>query len=411
MVKKCPICNKPLDSLMPFKCRRCNRYFCHKHRLPENHSCRGLYHKKKSMESWSAEEKKFKDDSFIKERHEVPFVVKTDHPNKIVEQKKKDKVSRYQPYGPSKKPLYKHKNKYIRWFFRKKYPHSRIRKRDLYRQIGYVILFSFLFWIAYANAYMLNDITVVFINLGAIILIILFLYLIWNLYKLLKNIRYGLRGLSHGFKLIGSLIVLGLFISFLTNPLIVTSPIEDFDYAVFNPLNEDWEPGEGGIQSPLKPNIDIYQLALEVHRLVNIERQEYGLSSLVWDEELHQIALSHSQDMARRNYFEHNTPEGKTPTDRAREAGYPVIKDYGYYYQEGIGENIMLTHTYSSVTYINGIPIHDWNDQSELAHETVQGWMNSYGHRQNILSGDYDKEGIGVAFGSDDQVYITQDFW
>jgi len=353
------------------------------------------------MENWSKEEKKFKDDSFIGEKDKVPFVVKTDHPNKIEQQKKEDTESQHQPYGGSKKPLYKHKNKYIRWFFSKKYPRSRIRKRDIYHQIGYVILFSFLFWIAYTNAYMLNDITVVFINLGAIILIILLIFLIKNLYKLFKNIRYGVKGLSHGFKVIGSIIVLGLFIAFLTNPLIITSPIEDFNYEVFNPLNEDWESGDGGIQNPLKPNIDKYQLALEIHRLVNIERQDYGLTSLVWAEELHQIALSHSQDMARRNYFEHFTPEGKSPSDRAFEAGYAT----------GIGENIMLTHTYSSVTYLNGIPIHDWNDESELAQETVQGWMDSYGHRQNMLSWNYYAEGIGVAFGSDDQVYVTQDFW
>lgn len=47
----------------------------------------------------------------------------------------------------------------------------------------------------------------------------------------------------------------------------------------------------------------------------------------------------------------------------------------------------------------------------KLASSTVRGWMNSPGHRQNILNPYYDKEGIVVSISSDDKVYITQDLW
>ena len=60
MVKKCPMCNKPLDSLIPYKCKRCGLYFCHQHRLPENHSCSGLSHEG-NIKDWINEEQKFKD--------------------------------------------------------------------------------------------------------------------------------------------------------------------------------------------------------------------------------------------------------------------------------------------------------------------------------------------------------------
>ncbi len=46
----------------------------------------------------------------------------------------------------------------------------------------------------------------------------------------------------------------------------------------------------------------------------------------------------------------------------------------------------------------------------ELAELVVDGWMDSSGHRENILKDSYDLEGIGVAIDSTEQVYITQNF-
>ena len=60
---------------------------------------------------------------------------------------------------------------------------------------------------------------------------------------------------------------------------------------------------------------------------------------------------------------------------------------------------------------INFIPLNDWKEQNELAASVVNNWMGSFGHRQNILESNYDKEGIGVAIASNDEVYVTQNFW
>jgi hypothetical protein len=49
-------------------------------------------------------------------------------------------------------------------------------------------------------------------------------------------------------------------------------------------------------------------------------------------------------------------------------------------------------------------------NMEEIAKQVVNGWMNSPGHRANILNGRYDREGIGVAVSSDEKVYFTQDF-
>ena len=64
-------------------------------------------------------------------------------------------------------------------------------------------------------------------------------------------------------------------------------------------------------------------------------------------------------------------------------------------------------------TYFNAFEwnyFHDWNSEGEIAQSTVRGWMESAGHRQNILTNSYDKDGIGIAISSDDKVYITENF-
>lgn len=159
-----------------------------------------------------------------------------------------------------------------------------------------------------------------------------------------------------------------------------------------------------------KPSIDVSALETRIHQLINNQRAAHNLPQLRWDSQLTVIARKHSQDMATRNYFSHDTPEGKGPTERAAVLGYVCEKRIGNYIY-GMGENIFQNNLYNSIHYINGIPVsYDWNDLEELASSTVDGWMNSPGHRENILRKTYDREGIGLAISKDDKVYITEDF-
>jgi uncharacterized protein YkwD len=149
----------------------------------------------------------------------------------------------------------------------------------------------------------------------------------------------------------------------------------------------------------------------EVHALVNLERQKYGLTSLVWDDKLSEIARQHSQDMVQQDFFAHENLIGQGPTQRGLLMGYYCRKNYGSYYTEGIAENIHQGWTFGSMTYINGIKtMIDWYYPDEIADNAVSGWMHSPGHKQNILTVTYDREGIGVAVSSDGKVLITQDF-
>ena len=114
--------------------------------------------------------------------------------------------------------------------------------------------------------------------------------------------------------------------------------------------------------------------------LVNKERTSRGLNALSLDTRLKDVARSHSEDMFKRGYFSHYSPEGETVADRATKAGVDFLV---------IGENL---------AYAPNV---------ELAHK---GLMNSEGHRANILSQDYGRVGIGVIDGGVYGKMFTQVF-
>lgn len=116
----------------------------------------------------------------------------------------------------------------------------------------------------------------------------------------------------------------------------------------------------------------------EVIRLVNVERANAGLSALKNDWELARVAEDKSQDMHDKGYFSHTSPTYGSP--------FTMMQNYGIKYKAA-GENIAKGQ--------------------QTATEVVKAWMNSEGHRANILNKNYTHIGIGyVANGN----YWTQMF-
>jgi uncharacterized protein YkwD len=129
-------------------------------------------------------------------------------------------------------------------------------------------------------------------------------------------------------------------------------------------------------------------LIVEIHRLTNIERQRAGLSPLGYDNALATIAKQHSEDMARNNYFSHTAQNGCDLTCRFNKGGYKA---------RAWGENIAWRSS-------SQLP-----EAAALAAYFVDGWMNSEGHRRNMLSSNYTLEGVGLArIGN--KVYATVNF-
>jgi hypothetical protein len=100
----------------------------------------------------------------------------------------------------------------------------------------------------------------------------------------------------------------------------------------------------------------------------NVERQADGKGSLVSNQQLTSAAQAKANDMAARNYWSHVTPDGNQP--------WWFVTNAGYNYQS-TGENLAYGF-----------------DTSQAA---ITGWMNSPGHRANILNGDYRDIGFGIA--------------
>lgn len=144
-----------------------------------------------------------------------------------------------------------------------------------------------------------------------------------------------------------------------------------------------------------------------IHALINHERVKQGLSPLAANEVLSGIARGHSKDMASRRYFSHDSPEGHDFSFRYRQGGYTCSLRIGNTVHGG-AENIFLNIRFNSVTTVNGKAYYDWNSEEQIAGTTVQGWMDSPGHRKNILTPHWRSEGIGVFLSPDDKIYITQ---
>ncbi|MFC6716820.1 CAP domain-containing protein [Natrialbaceae archaeon GCM10025810] len=136
---------------------------------------------------------------------------------------------------------------------------------------------------------------------------------------------------------------------------------------------------------------------------MNEERADHGEGQLSFDTELRDVARDHSADMAERDYFAHDDPEGNDFSDRYADAGYRCSVN-GY---TG-GENLAQTWYDRPVETDSGTVEHD--TERELADGLVDQWMNSPGHRDNLLGSQWENEGIGVYVTDDGKVYATQNF-
>lgn len=131
---------------------------------------------------------------------------------------------------------------------------------------------------------------------------------------------------------------------------------------------------------PLTPQ-ELARTAADVVELTNRERARAGLPPLAVDPVLTTAAQAHSADMIARAFYSHTSPDGSQPWDRAAAAGST---------RRSIGENIAC-------------------GQRSPA-EVVEGWMNSPGHRANILKPTFTHIGVGFEGGGAAGTYWTQLF-
>ena len=151
-----------------------------------------------------------------------------------------------------------------------------------------------------------------------------------------------------------------------------------------------------------KDGIDPLRLETAIHDAVAAIRRQHRLRALQLDAPLARLARTHSADMAARNFFGHDSPEGKTPHRRARDAGVRCT----------VGENLFFSYAYRSYESVYEGPNvetrYTWKTEREMAEEAVVAWLSSPSHRATLLRRDFSWHGIGVALSEGLRVYVTQ---
>lgn len=152
---------------------------------------------------------------------------------------------------------------------------------------------------------------------------------------------------------------------------------------------------------------NISEIEKQIHDLVNAERTKHGLSPLKFNLKLVEIARGYSQQMAEENFYAHDDPQGRDFVDRYEAAGFTCGIKHDNYIYDG-GENLYLMHVGKWLSPLGSVL--EYYTQEEMAHEVVEGWMNSPGHKHNILTEFWQSEGIGVAVAKDGKIYVTENF-
>jgi uncharacterized protein YkwD len=119
----------------------------------------------------------------------------------------------------------------------------------------------------------------------------------------------------------------------------------------------------------------------ELRLLIDAERVSRGLAPLAFDALLAQVAEAHSQDMINRDFFDHINPDGLDPGERLANAGYGA---------GNWGETIGAGYT--------------------TPESMLNGWLNSSGHRNILLSPSFTQIGLGYVTGGDYGHYWTAIF-
>jgi uncharacterized YkwD family protein len=125
-------------------------------------------------------------------------------------------------------------------------------------------------------------------------------------------------------------------------------------------------PAQTPAENPASAGYSVLAIEREVVQLVNQIRASYGLGQLTLNEELSRVARIKAEDMAKNRYFSHNSPTYGSPFD--------MMRQFGISYRTA-GENIAMGYS--------------------TAKQVVDAWMNSEGHRANILNASFTQIGVG----------------
>jgi len=161
---------------------------------------------------------------------------------------------------------------------------------------------------------------------------------------------------------------------------------------------------QNGTGSLSAQTVNTTALEQKIHAEVNEERTKRGLDSLDWDDELRAVAAYHSENMVKTGYVAHTSPSDETVEDRYERFNIDCTGKFSS------GENIAKTLAEGRVQMPTEVVNYEYNE-SRIAQGVVAGWLNSPGHKENLLRSAWSAEGIGVAYNEENKtVFVTQNF-
>ncbi|OHD58505.1 MAG: hypothetical protein A2014_01575 [Spirochaetes bacterium GWF1_49_6] len=136
--------------------------------------------------------------------------------------------------------------------------------------------------------------------------------------------------------------------------------------------------------------LNLHKIEQLIFEMTNVERKKAGLPAYQYLDKLGEMALYHSKNMIDNNFFSHTDHKGMSPGQR-KSLLFPELLG-------GVGENI--AYNYGS-------------SEQDVAKNLMTAWMNSPGHKANILNTKYSHIGVGIAETYDNgyyYFYATQNF-
>ncbi len=366
----CDYCTKRTDGL-GHRCKYCKEIHCSEHLLPESHECVGIGNHKR----W-----------WLQNEDNLVINFPTHHPKHYKSHHPKQK----NPPEKVKSVISEKLHNLGYWLNRReKLPY------DFKGRLNYVITTSLIFAVSlvglvifYSNAIKLNQINFWIIKLGGVLILTSLFFAIKFGWRLGKEIINLFKRQRNWLKYLVVLLIVILLWQAYTNKDTVLDPIfESYnktDFSLFAPINFGnislgsgfWNStnptgnSEKGSSNSLKRDVGVIEQRILV--LVNEERQRNGVRYLSSKVNLNNYARAWSDKMMSEGFFEHS--------------------DLDFSYPSTAGENIGETPIHYNVvgcgaTYTN----------NALAECFVDGWIESPGHHENIISRSFSMTGVGVS--------------
>ena len=389
----CDYCGKSVDGY-PHKCKFCGQVHCSSHLLPEAHSCVGLEeHKKRKIERW-------RDTSTFSSIQKHEESAKEDGAVINTHSKKRGKK---RSFGNKVNGYFLTKYEDLIYWLRKREHHKYAYERRANYLITTILLFvaSLVgFSIFYSNAQKLNGIDIWIIKLGGVLIIASLFFAIkygWRLGKELINI---LKRQRNWLKYLIIILVIFLLWQSYVNKDTVLNPVFDVynqtNFSLFAPVslgnfsldslgspsydssNEEDNSFFSDVGKVFKSEPERKDECIQSFSTLNEVRKQEGKKSISWDERAYNLAVARSKDMYERNYFDHVTPEGECVDDFKRE--------YGFKSSEFLAENA------------GGMSYYSKGSVAGNCDEALDGWLDSRGHRYNLLYTTHKSGAIGCYY-------------